>query len=215
MKGSILVHSNDPSLVRRLEALVRQVGEFGILESSGTIAGIGDAIKTCSPEIALLDLGPELTLEPLCAIARANHCKLILWGSYFSPEFALEAMANGVRGILRTSRSPTVHLECLRKVSAGEVWFERILFNPVRLAGHPALNGREQQILGLLSQGLKNSEIAMSLAVSEGTVKFYLARLFQKFGAKDRFELALYGLKNSAGGQWTTGPVSEQTCAIS
>jgi hypothetical protein len=32
--------------------------------------------------------------------------------------------------------------------------------------------------------------------ISEGTVKVYLSRLFQKVGVKDRFELALFGLKN-------------------
>jgi hypothetical protein len=48
----------------------------------------------------------------------------------------------------------------------------------------------------LLSQGLKNKEIGAALTISEGTVKVYLSRLFQKVGAKDRFELALYGLRN-------------------
>jgi hypothetical protein len=38
------------------------------------------------------------------------------------------------------------------------------------------------------------------LTISEGTVKVYLSRLFQKLGVKDRFELALYGLKNLAPG---------------
>ena len=50
--------------------------------------------------------------------------------------------------------------------------------------------------MSLLSQGLKNKEIATALNISEGTVKVYLSRLFQKLGVKDRFELALYGLKN-------------------
>ena len=50
--------------------------------------------------------------------------------------------------------------------------------------------------MSLLSNGLKNKEIATALNISEGTVKVYLSRLFQKLGVKDRFELALYGLKN-------------------
>jgi hypothetical protein len=37
--------------------------------------------------------------------------------------------------------------------------------------------------------------------VSEGTVKVYLSRLFEKVGVKDRFELALCGLKNLTIGQ--------------
>ena len=41
------------------------------------------------------------------------------------------------------------------------------------------------------------------LLISEGTVKVYLSRLFQKVGVKDRFELALYGLKNLTTGHGT------------
>ena len=50
--------------------------------------------------------------------------------------------------------------------------------------------------MSLLAQGLKNSEIAGSLAISESTVKTYLPQLYEKLGVKDRFELALYGLKH-------------------
>ena len=45
-------------------------------------------------------------------------------------------------------------------------------------------------------RGLGNKEIAYELGITEGTVKVYLSRLFQKSGAKDRFEMALQGLKN-------------------
>ena len=64
-----------------------------------------------------------------------------------------------------------------------------------------ALTQREGQLVSLLSQGLKNKEIATTLMISEGTVKVYLSRLFQKVGVKDRFELALFGLKNLTTGQ--------------
>ena len=51
-------------------------------------------------------------------------------------------------------------------------------------------------MVSLLAQGLKNKEIAYAMTLSEGTVKVYLSRLFQKVGANDRFDLALYALKN-------------------
>lgn len=34
------------------------------------------------------------------------------------------------------------------------------------------------------------------MTLSDGTVKVYLSRLFQKVGVKDRFELALFAIKN-------------------
>src|SRR5205814_1302989 len=58
------------------------------------------------------------------------------------------------------------------------------------------LSKRQRQLIELLVQGLKNKEIAFRLGISEGTVKAYLTTLFEKVGAKDRFELALYGLKH-------------------
>jgi DNA-binding CsgD family transcriptional regulator len=59
-----------------------------------------------------------------------------------------------------------------------------------------ALSPRERQLLGLLPQGLKNKEIAYKLGIAEGAVKVYLTRLFRKVGVNDRFELALFTLKN-------------------
>jgi hypothetical protein len=57
---------------------------------------------------------------------------------------------------------------------------------------------------------MKNREIATALNISEGTVKVYLSRLFQKLDVKDRFELALYGLKNLAAGASSLDPAGDE-----
>jgi DNA-binding CsgD family transcriptional regulator len=61
------------------------------------------------------------------------------------------------------------------------------------------LTPREGQLVSLVADGLKNKEIAEELCISEGTVRVYMSTLFRKLGVKDRYELALYGLKNMAG----------------
>jgi DNA-binding CsgD family transcriptional regulator len=96
-------------------------------------------------------------------------------------------------------------VKCLQKVNAGELWFEKALTDSFLCARRVALTQREGQLVSLLSQGLKNKEIATMLTISEGTVKVYLSRLFQKVGVKDRFELALFGLKNLTTGQLPVG----------
>ncbi len=60
------------------------------------------------------------------------------------------------------------------------------------------LSRREGQLVTLLSHGLKNKEIAQCLGISEGTVRVYLSKLYLKIGVNDRFELALFGLRNTA-----------------
>jgi len=46
-------------------------------------------------------------------------------------------------------------------------------------------------VVTLLSQGLKNTEIARTLEISPGTVKVHLMHVFEKTGARDRYELAI------------------------
>jgi DNA-binding CsgD family transcriptional regulator len=76
------------------------------------------------------------------------------------------------------------------------MWFEESLKEGFWASRPINLSRRESQLVSLLSQGLKNKEIATLLLISEGSVKVYLSRLFRKLGVNDRFELALYGLRN-------------------
>jgi DNA-binding CsgD family transcriptional regulator len=110
-------------------------------------------------------------------------------------------MGLGVRGILRKTLPTDLQMKCLQRVQSGELWFEKALTDSFLSAKRVALTQREGQLVSLLSQGMKNKEIASTLQISEGTVKVYLSRLFQKVGVKDRFELALFGLKNITTGQ--------------
>jgi hypothetical protein len=42
---------------------------------------------------------------------------------------------------------------------------------------------------------MKNREIAETLGIATGTVKIHLMHIFEKTGIRDRFELALRGLR--------------------
>jgi len=140
--------------------------------------------------------------------------KIVLWVNSISTELAFQAMGLGVRGILRKTLPTDLQVKCLQKVQAGELWFEKALTDSFLCARRVALTQREGQLVSLLAQGLKNKEIASTLMISEGTVKVYLSRLFQKVGVKDRFELALFGLKNLTTGHFSTGEKPPRTGAV-
>jgi CRP-like cAMP-binding protein/DNA-binding CsgD family transcriptional regulator len=50
------------------------------------------------------------------------------------------------------------------------------------------LTAREQEVLGLVTQGLRNREIAQRLCISEQTVKNHLQNVFEKLGASNRYQ---------------------------
>jgi NarL family two-component system response regulator LiaR len=57
---------------------------------------------------------------------------------------------------------------------------------PKEGAGHGILSGRESKVLGLVSEGLSNGEIASRLFITERTVRFHLSSIFTKLGAHNR-----------------------------
>ena len=48
------------------------------------------------------------------------------------------------------------------------------------------LNNREQQILQLVAQGLRNRAVASRLALSDETVKWHLRNVYRKLNVKNR-----------------------------
>ncbi|HEY1184559.1 MAG TPA: response regulator transcription factor [Bryobacteraceae bacterium] len=186
-----------------------QVETFELLPSCNTVTGLIEQMSQGVPDLVLMDLTPEITFAVLSEMQHAmQSTKIVLWVNSISTELAFQAMGLGVRGILRKTLATDLQVKCLQKVQAGELWFEKALTDSFLCARRVALTQREGQLVSLLSQGLKNKEIATTLMISEGTVKVYLSRLFQKVGVKDRFELALFGLKNLTTGQL---PISDKS----
>jgi DNA-binding NarL/FixJ family response regulator len=57
------------------------------------------------------------------------------------------------------------------------------------------LTGRELQVLQMMASGLANKQIALSLGISEHTVKFHLSSLYAKFGVTSRTEAVRAGAR--------------------
>jgi DNA-binding NarL/FixJ family response regulator len=54
------------------------------------------------------------------------------------------------------------------------------------------MTGRELDICRLLAEGATNGEIAARLYLTEGTVKNYVSKIYDKTGIRDRATLAIY-----------------------
>jgi two-component system nitrate/nitrite response regulator NarP len=112
----------------------------------------------------------------------------------------LQALDLGVNGIVLKEGAQDLLFECLDAVVRGRRWIQPALLDrEQRLRGGPAkadpmavLAPRERAISGLVAQGLRNREVADELGMTEGTVKVYLHRIYDKLGVTNRTELALF-----------------------
>ena len=57
------------------------------------------------------------------------------------------------------------------------------------------LTPREREVLQLAAEGLANKQIALSLGISEHTVKFHLSSLYTKLGVTSRTEAIRAGAR--------------------
>ena len=64
-----------------------------------------------------------------------------------------------------------------------------------QLAREQSLAPQEERVLALMAEGLTNKEIAVSLQLSEKTVKNYAANMFQKLQISRRAQAAAYFVK--------------------
>jgi DNA-binding NarL/FixJ family response regulator len=59
-----------------------------------------------------------------------------------------------------------------------------------------ALSSREREVLALLAGGASNKEIALALGVSVSTVKFHVAAIMEKLGARSRVDAVAIAIRS-------------------
>jgi two-component system nitrate/nitrite response regulator NarL len=198
---SLTVYTSEPLHSIALEVLFRPLEDISFLPVVSEVAKLLPQLAPDKPQVLLLAVDTGVDWGLLNQLRReCPDTKVVLWLHEITPELAYQAIECGVRGILRKSLAPEMIVKCVRKVHAGELWFEKALTQTFLSGRTVNVSKREGELITLVSQGLKNKEIATVMGITEGTVKVYLSRLFGKIGARDRFELALIGLRNAPSG---------------
>jgi two-component system, NarL family, nitrate/nitrite response regulator NarL len=192
----VVAHTPDPLVAMAVTTLFKSCSDMSLCATPSTAEELRGAFTVHQPSVALVSMSKGIDWGFFGELKRiSSHTYCVLWAEEVSSEVAHQALECGMRGVLRRSLAPEMLLKCVRKVGEGELWFEKSLTSAFLNGRSVKLSRREAQLMKLLSQGLKNKEIASALSISDGTVKVYLSKLYIKVGARDRFELALFGLR--------------------
>jgi two-component system nitrate/nitrite response regulator NarL len=194
----VLVLADDPLARAGLVALF--TGQAGYTVT-GT-AAVGDDLAAAAsrhrPDVVLWDLGPAGRSIPDPAdLAEAG---LPLVALLPEERFAPDAWAAGARALLLRNAAPAMMAAALVAAHQGLVAIDPELADAV-LALRPAepsaedLTPRERDVLRHLAEGLPNKLIADRLGISESTVKFHVAAILGKLGARSRTEAVLRGAR--------------------
>jgi two-component system, NarL family, nitrate/nitrite response regulator NarL len=197
------VLESQPLLVEGLRAALWGSGAYELLEPARSLEELTSLVVASSPRIVLVDKGCGMTAVVDWLTRMQDHAStgVVVWGKTMTDFDALRLMRTGARGVIRKTAAVESLLACLDSVANGGTWMEEAVFHQgarTKLSLRGDLTLREQQVLELVEQGLRNKEIALELGIQPGTVKIHLKHIFEKTGVRGRFGLALSGLRNRA-----------------
>lgn len=200
-RKTVAICETQPVTAEGLRSLLQDHERLECTWAVGSLAVGLQIARQQTPDILILDKGFGLqAVFDVLAELRAFSAppKAVVWSVSMTEADALRLLQVGARGIVRKTAGLPTLLACLEAVAAGNTWMEDCVFRETsRLEpnSHSDLTARENQVLELVEQGLKNRQIAAELGIRPGTVKIHLKHIFEKTGVRGRYGLALNGLK--------------------
>ncbi|WP_342372293.1 response regulator transcription factor [Propioniciclava soli] len=133
--------------------------------------------------------------------------KVVIFTWNLQPELVAKAQAQGVHGYVSKGAARHELIDALLRVHAGECVFpnnhEVIEDANLPHPGHEAgLTMREAEVIGLITQGLSNAEIAERAFLSINSVKSYIRSAYRKMGVQRRSQAVIWGMAHG----FTTRP---------
>lgn len=198
---SILI-ADDHSFFRDgLRLFIDSVADF---ELAGEIDNAVDVISyadTLHPDVILMDVnmppsdGIQATKE---IVAKNPHAKILMLTMFDDDDNVFKALQAGAKGYVLKGLSHESLLRSIRLVATGNAVYgsdvaDRIMnyFSESRLKDttyFEALTPRENEVLTLLSQGLRNKEIATRCDIQDKTVRNHVTNILSKLQVATRGE---------------------------
>ena len=144
------------------------------------------------PDIILTDIempkmnGIELSEK---IAAQFPAIKMVIMTTFSRSGYIRRSLSAGVKGFILKEAPSDELINALKKVMQGQKVIDPELAINALDGGDP-LTDKERKALKLASDGLKTSEIATQLFISEGTTRNYLSDAIAKLNATNRIDAA-------------------------
>jgi DNA-binding NarL/FixJ family response regulator len=191
-----------------------------VLEAAGDIEVVGEAAdghqavdlaRELRPDVVCMDIrmpGRDGIEATRILSADDDPVPVLVMTTFDLDDYVFGAVEAGAAGFLLKGADEDTLVRAVRSVASGEGTLDerltrRVLaeFSRRRPAPAPptadiALTPRELDILRLLAEGLSNREIGERLFVELTTVKFHVAGLLTKLGARDRLQAVVWAFRH-------------------
>ena len=164
-----------------------------------------------NPDVIVMDIrmpgknGIEACREIL---AHNPEIQMIMLTSYAEDEMLFDAISAGAVGYVLKQGGGDDLVRAIRRVGQGDALLDPAITQRVlarvrqatrqeQAAAFNDLTEQELRVLGLVSEGRTNKEIARALFLGEGTVRNYVSSILSKLDLTNRAEAAAYAVRHN------------------
>jgi NarL family two-component system response regulator LiaR len=174
-----------------------------------------ELVREHHPDVVLMDIefrGAMSGIEATRHIKQMSPAtQVVVMTAHEDERLLVEAVEAGASGFLRKTEGVDELMGAIRAAAAGEILVDRVAL--ARLLPQVArererrrdaqlllsqLTDREREILVLLSEGLRNDDIASRLFISPQTVQTHVRNLLGKLGVHSKLEAVAFAVRNGA-----------------
>jgi two-component system response regulator DevR len=202
---------DDHEMVREgLKAMLQSEPDLEVVAETGLGREVPALLDRARPDVVLLDVRlPDMSGVEVCRQAVRSHPKVnvIMLTTFVDPDLVDECIDAGARGYLIKDVRGMSLKENVRAVSRGQAVLapevaggilDRVRDRRSADAGPPAALSQSQlAILGLMTRGFSNREIATEVHLSENTIKTHVQEIFRKLGVHNRVEAVMTATKHN------------------
>ena len=197
---------DDHMMVRR--GLATFLTVFDDLELAGEAESGAAAIRLCaevSPDVILMDMVmPDMDGATTTHAIRQQfpQTQVIALTSFKEGDLIKNVLEAGAIGYLLKDVSADDLARAIRAAHAGRATLSpEVAQSLVETANQPPppgldLTEREREVLGLMIEGLNNTQIAGRLTVSPSTIKSHVSNILSKLGVASRTEAVTLALRH-------------------
>jgi DNA-binding NarL/FixJ family response regulator len=195
----ILTVDDHPLLREGIAAVIEGQPDMTLVAEATNGHEAIDFFRKFRPDVALMDLRmPDMNgIEAIRAIrTEFPSARIVVLTTYAGDVQALGALKAGASGYLLKSMLRKDLLDTIRTVHAGKRRIPPEIASEIaEHAADDALTEREIDVLRRVGSGNSNKQIAVQLAISEGTVKAHMKSILPKLGAHDRTHAVMIAVK--------------------
>jgi two-component system NarL family response regulator len=210
MKIRVLLADDHPVLREALVHVLQREGDIEVIGQAGNGREAVEMARDLVPDVTVMDIGmPDLNGVGATSriVARHPSIRVVALSAYTDRRFVSEMFKAGATGYVTKNAASTELLRAIRAVVKGNRYLcpqlaAVLAENPqpavaaeAIIADQPGLGRREKEVLQLIAEGMRSTDIARKLNLATSTVEVHRRNIMRKLNLHTIAELTRYAIR--------------------